>query len=337
MRPDYARITAGGVTWWTSDEFLPRIRQGPFADFERVRAGARLVKDLRSKRTLEFDDAATTWIIKVYKPGSVWRKLASIVRGTRARHELQACRAVLRLGIPTVPVAAAAQWKGGSAVVFEKLAGWTSVELELRAAPRRELLSRYGYFARRVHDAGILQDDFNPSNVLIKGGDLRLIDFERLRVLRSLSESRRLRLVAKLLRLKSVGRDGLDAFLDGYLRSGEDREKVLARIQAFGERQARIDRTRLARNCVRDNRNFGAFEAGDYLGFFRKAYEGRDGMTTEQAATLPARPEGLTLHPHDNALSAWKEANLLAQDGGPTPLAVLRERGGRRGFVAYRG
>ncbi len=332
----YERLVANGVRWWTSPRFRPLIADGPFRDFDRACAEATLVKDLRSKRTLEMRSGAVTWIIKLYKATSVWRRIAAAVGGSKARRELAACREVLKRGVPTVPVDAVAERSGGSAVVIEKLEGWTSVELALRGRLDDALIRRYGAFARRVHDAGILQDDFNPSNVLLNGNDMRLIDFERLAIRASVSETARLRLIAKLVRLPTIGRQGLGPFLDGYLRAGEDREATLARLLQCADRQADIDRTRLARNCLRENRNFGRFDQGRYEGWFRKAQNGRDGLTAGQASALADRPSDFRYEPHDDAFDAWRQANLGVLNGGAVPMAVLRERPGRRGFVAYR-
>ncbi|MBI2933660.1 MAG: hypothetical protein HYY16_18610 [Planctomycetes bacterium] len=325
-----------GVRWWTDAAFAERVRAGPFANLEQACARAVVVKDLRAKRTLEFRDGDVTWIIKIYKPGSTWRRLRTLLRGTRARHELRAGREAERRGVPVVPVTAAAEWPGGSAVIVRKLEGWTSLELTLRTRSDAALLARYGAFARRVHDAGVLQDDFNPSNVLIRGDQLRLIDFERLSLRRRLTEAQRLRLVAKLVRLRTVGRAGLEPFLAGYLRPDESRDAVLARILSFARRQARRDRARLAKNCVRENRNFGRIETKRHVGFFRKAHAEQEGLTAAQAEALLTAPDGVRLEHHPDAPKEWLEANLRTIEGGAPPLAVWHERGRRDGVIAYR-
>jgi tRNA A-37 threonylcarbamoyl transferase component Bud32 len=325
---EYERLTAGGVRWWATPRFAPLVRSGEFADFPSLCARARVLKDLRMKRTLEVGG----WIIRIHKPGSVWKRLSTVVRGSRARRELERSRAVVAAGVPTVPVEAAAEWKGGSACVFEKLDGWTSLELVLRNGRDDAMLRRYGAFARRAHDAGVLQDDFNPSNVLVKGDEMRIIDFERLEVRPSLSEAQRLRLVAKLLRLATVGRAGIEAYLDGYVKAGESRDAVRDRVLALAERQSRIDRERLAKNCLKENRNFGRVERTHY----RKGYEGRDGVSAFEACALAGRPAGYSYRDAEDAVRAWQEANVASADGGPVPLAVVVAGRGKRGFLVFR-
>jgi hypothetical protein len=93
------------------------------------------------------------------------------------------------------------------------------------AAERREWLTGFGELQRRLHDAGVDQDDTSPNNFLLELGEsgLRwtLIDFERCRVGRPLGWPRRWRLLAKLARHElGVSRSERLRFLSAYLEAG---------------------------------------------------------------------------------------------------------------------
>lgn len=334
----YVSLARNGVRWRASADFVPRIESGPFADLQAALASGSPIKDLRHKRTVEVRESGRAWLVKIYKRGSVWRRMAAALGGTRAEHELEQSDKILGLGLPAVPVAAIAEWEDGSAVVCERLEGWISLEEELRRRPDPELLRRYGLFARRLQDAGVDQEDFNPSNILIRGDEMRLIDFERLRVGTPLGRRRRLFLLGKFVRLDTIGRKGLDPFLEGYLRPGEDHEAFLGGILRCAGRQDEIDRERLRRNCTRENRNFGRLETPLHEIWFRRPNPavGRVGLTADQARALEDHPEGFVLRAQTDALREWRDSNVRAKDGAPIPMAVLVEKGSRRGFIAYR-
>jgi len=308
------QLTSNGVRWRCVKSFVPRIR-GTFADLEAALSRATPLREHRVKRKYEVVDGDATWFIKLYPKQGGLARLKSLVQGTRARHEYEAAGEVARRGVPCVPIDAVAEWKAGGAVFIRKLEGWRTVN---EALPDDRLLVHYGEFCRAVHDANVWQDDFNPTNVLLSPtGEMRLIDYERLDPRRAIPERERLRLLAKLVRMPTVGRAGLDRVLEGYMRTGED---LRDRILALAERQARIDRAKLAKNCLLENRTFAKIETPDHVGFCR-----RGAWPLEEARRKPV----------DDAYAAWREANLQALDGAPRPVAVLRERKGKRGWVAF--
>lgn len=331
---DYVRFTSGGVRWRVAPGFLPSIREGPFSDLDALVAASTVIKDHSAKKLLEYSDGRRSYRIKIYKSRSFWRRLGRLGRAGPARYELELCRTVIRLGISTVPFSGIAEWKGNGAVVCPKLEGAESLESRLSARRDPDLLRRYGSFARKIHDAGLDQDDFNPSNILIRGDELFLIDFERLKAVPRLATARRCRVLAKLIRLRSVGREGLDDFLSGYLKTGESIPDFRRRILDGADRQREIDRRRIRRNCVREGRNFGRSAAG----FYRKRGSGlgRIGLLAEEAAVLNPRVRGLRFEPCTSAIEEWKRANERSLDGSEPPLAVLRTGPGAHGFVVYR-
>lgn len=298
---------------------------------QRAMESARVVKDYRLKKTVEIDAAGRTWLVKIYKAVGAFRTIKARVLGSKAKHELRMYDGVVARGIPTVPLAAAGERGAEGYVVIEKLAGWRSLEEMLLdpatpGATRRRLLDGYGRFARRLHDAGIWQQDFNASNILLdpaRPDDLRVIDFERMKLLRAVSESSRLRTLAKMNRIPRLSRAERMRFLRAY--GCPDRAR---RILELGERQRERDVARFARHCVRENRNFGAFEGGWYR---KRRPDAPDvGVTLDEARAF-ARGEwgGRRVEEHERALDAWKRANADARAGGAVPVAVVIGRGGR--------
>jgi hypothetical protein len=72
------------------------------------------------------------------------------------------------------------------------------------------VIRAFGRFARRVYDAGIDQDDFNPTNVFLRdsgGGapEFLLVDFERVTLRPSVPTARRLWTIAKMGRVGAWG------------------------------------------------------------------------------------------------------------------------------------
>jgi tRNA A-37 threonylcarbamoyl transferase component Bud32 len=273
--------------------------------------------------------------------------------GARAIHELKMCVGLLRRGVPTVPLAAAGQRGAESYVVCEKLEGWSQLEEMLLsestpARLRRTLLFEYGKFARELHDAGVWQYDFNPSNVLVKewgaAVEFKVIDFEKMRLHGRLSESVRLRSIAKINRLPRLTRVDRVRFLEGYLHKYPDEQRrikeIVSSIGRYIGAQSERDSVRLARSCVSENRNFSPFEIGSQCGYYRKRRPEMPeiGLTFEELRRLaePGEANGsFVLLPAEHAIYEWKAANQRARAGGELPLAVIIRRGEEKGTMVY--
>lgn len=330
------KFIAAGVRWW-----VPGSRPDLLRDFPAHLSSGRIVKDYRHKRTVECDSRGV-WIVKIYKPGGAFRRLKAKLLGSRARHELRMYLGVVKRGLPTVPVAAVGERGAESYVVCAKLEGWRSLEqvlLDPATAPslRRKLLELYGRFARRLHDEGVWQYDFNASNILVDPGrpeDLRVIDFEKMKLGR-VGEASRIRTLAKMNRIPRLTRADRLRFFRAYYSDREDVRGLVARTAAQIERQRKRDDARMARLCTRPSRNFAPLPAG--AGWYRRRrpdLPGR-GLSPEEAAAIAAGDRrGFRAEESGDALAAWREANVRARSGGPVPLAVVVERRGR-GVVVF--
>lgn len=346
--------------WGLSGEAEPRyatLRDGTrvaeehleaFHDFERKAAGARVVKDLSRKRTVEYAWGGRTYLVKYYKVGSGLRRLKAALLGSKASRELARSCELVRRGIPCVPVAAARDRGAEPWVAFEKLEGWTQLQETLLSeatlpAERRRLCRAYGRFARRLHDAGITQYDFNPTNVLVRDGRFRLIDFEHLKAWGGrVPERVRWKALAKMNRIPRLSRTDRLRFLRGYLDAeapdrARRREVVRAILRRAG-RQAERDRARAERRCVRENRDFGAFRLGPVRGYYRKRRGAGPGLGPEELRALAEGTAGGAYRFEETAdpLGEWRRANRRAREGdGPVPAAVLVRDGESRGTLVF--
>lgn len=325
-----------------------RAREEHSAAFADEAGSAVVIKDLRHKKTVEERRGGGAFLIRTYKP-SLLRGLKERVLGSKPARELKMSQEVERRGIPCAPVAAISR----DSVAVLKLTGWVQLQEVLLSdstpgVRRRLLCFEYGRFARFLHDRGIWQYDFNPSNILVEEGSsrFRVIDFEKMKVYGRLEEESRLRSIAKISRIPKLNRGDRLRFLKGYLHpwpSEGKRWKEIARLLlAFARKQAAHDAARAGRRCVEENRDFGKFEHTHSSGFYLKRRPERPlvGMTPEEVAILAnlgALNGKYRIERAPHALAAWSEANEQARRGGPVPIAVVIGRGGSEGTILYPG
>jgi GT2 family glycosyltransferase/tRNA A-37 threonylcarbamoyl transferase component Bud32 len=312
-----------------------------FNDFDGKRRSAKTVKDFRLKRTLLYAAGGRSYFIKVYKVPDWTTRLKNLLFGSRANRELNMSRRVSGLGIPQAAVVAKRESGDETWVAIEKLEDWSQLQETLLAlADRRRLSFAYGRFARRLHDAGIWQYDFNPTNVLVKSGEFKLIDFERMKVYPAAVPRRaRLKSLAKMNRVPSISRTDRLRFLKGYLGSVRDEAtawKAIAKeILRLFAAQIDHDVDRSERRCLDENRDFGAFDLGEWRGYYRKKRDG-PGLTLDQVRTLAeGSPETYRFEPAADAIAEWQKANRRAKEGGPTPVAVIVKRASSEGRIAF--
>jgi len=314
-----------------------------FNDFDSKRRTAKTIKDLTWKRTQLYTAGGRTYYIKIYKVPTWGKRVKNALAGSKAAHEWAMSEEVHRLGIPQAPTVAIRETGDETWVAVEKLEGWSQLqETILAAADRRRLCVEYGRFARRLHEAGIWQYDFNPTNVLTKDGEFRVIDFERMKIYpRAVPEAERLRSLAKMNRIESVSKGDRLRFLRGYLDSvAEERRgwKETAReILRLFRLQKDHDLERVERRCLDENRDFGAFEVGEWRGHYLKKRDDRPGgLTIEEARSLAGEEEGpYRMESSADAIGEWQKAHQRAKESGPAPVAVLVRGSSREGKIAF--
>jgi GT2 family glycosyltransferase/tRNA A-37 threonylcarbamoyl transferase component Bud32 len=314
-----------------------------FNDFDGKRRTAKTIKDLTWKRTQLYTAGGRTYYIKIYKVPTWGKRLKNLLAGSRAAHEWAMSQEVHLLGIPQAPVVAVRESGNETWIAVEKLDDWAQLqETILAAADRRRLCLEYGRFARRLHDVGIWQYDFNPTNILTRNGEFRLIDFERMKIHPCpVPEAERLQSLAKMNRIESVSRTDRLRFLKGYLDSVVAERKnwkatakeILRRYEA----QKDHDLDRVERRCLDENRDFGAFEAGEWQGHYLKKQDYRPtGLTLDEAKALATTAvASYRVESAADALSEWQKANRKAKEGGTAPLAVLFRKSSREGKIVF--
>ncbi len=266
--PGYVRTREpDGDTWMPADKALatrgtPLYRLRTFLDTD----ASRRVKEGRTKIhyrvTLAEEGRHREWIVKVYKPGGMADRMKAACRGTRAMRELTRMVTAARRGVPVPLPTLVSEWKDGrSALTFEPLDGWGLLDVWLRSADgppafgrvRHETMRRLGLFARQVYDAGVDQDDFNPTNLFVRfepgtGVRFLLVDFERVRIVPSVSLARRLRTLAKMGRVRAwASRADRVRFLRAMLPARTTRDALRSFLRDLGMEWARVqerDRSR---------------------------------------------------------------------------------------------
>jgi hypothetical protein len=171
---------------------------------------------------------------------------------------------------------------------------------------RRALLERFARFARKLHDAGVDQDDFSPNNFLVRAdGSFVLIDFERARVRRGPLGARAFTQLAKLHRRDfGVSRSDRLRFLRAYLgstgRAGrEERRAAWQKIWPEFRRIRRRDARRAAASAFDEGRNLA-----------------REGESLVVRARAGAKSLRLELSREDARL-CWLRAHQLERLGLP--------------------
>jgi hypothetical protein len=243
-------------------------------------------------------------------------------------------------GIPQAPVVAMRDKWDETWVAIEKLGDWAQLQSTLIASPDRRLCTIYGRFARRLHDAGIAQYDFNPTNILVRGRELMLIDFELMKLHeREVPRAERMKSIGKMNRVPSISRTNRLRFLLGYLDADAVERKnwkaAARELLAIHAEKVDHDLDRAERRCLDENRDYGAFEAGDWRGHYVKKRDDRTwGLTLDEAKAL-ALSEAYRFEAAADAIAAWQQANRKAKEGGPAPVAVLVKRSSADGKIAF--
>ena len=187
---------------------LARARRGSRA---ALAAGAPDRKGSRRKESflLALEGAAPDYLLKVnhYESLAPWRRL----RRSKARAELARATMLAARGIPTpIPIAAGELRRAGLLVCCYGLVRWMPDATDLLrvwteardgAASRRAWTRELGVLVRRMHEAGVHQEDLAPNNFLWRPAQeprLLAIDFERTRVGRRVPARERVFALAKL-------------------------------------------------------------------------------------------------------------------------------------------
>ncbi len=294
------------IRWWVEANPTPQLAAltadpdsvlgGP-GSFAREQAGR--------KRFYRLPGAggAPGIFVKVFTLAPGFDRLRYLLRPSKARREAQIARDVVARGFEAaVPLAVGEERRFGLLVrSFSVIQELPAPDLrrvlrdaDLGFADRRAMLRRFGAFSRRLHDAGIDQDDYSTNNFLVlPSGDFVLIDFERCSVGNRPLGERGITLLAKLARREpSLSRSDHLRFLHAYL-GPVDRAEIREVCTQIREQFLKI-RRRDARRAAQ-----AAFKAGRHL-----SHEGEVWTVRERADAKTLRLE----LPRERAREAWTRA-----------------------------
>ncbi len=183
----------------------------------------------------------------------------------RARHEYRILEHLRAAGIPAPRPVAWGVADGRSFVATEEIPGTRvlrdAVERPIAPAERRSLLAALGRFVRRVHDAGVRDDDFHLGNILFTGPPsepvLHLIDVHRAELDDDLSASERARGLGFLLHSLHTFFGPADQvrFLEAYHGGRVPKARLLDVREEFEAARERYARSRSGR-CLSTGSGF---------------------------------------------------------------------------------
>jgi len=269
-------------------------------DFENLAhsEGVQLLKDSKIKTLalarLDPTDGSREFLIKYYKCAGIATTLSYIFRRSKAEKELFLSRKFSTMGIPTIlPIATGVNIKfrilSGNLVISEKMKNAVDLEKfftegENISTPslRKKIIEEYGKLARRIHDSGIVQSDFDPNNILIERFDdenfrLYLIDYERVKHFRRISHGKRAWSLAKMNRFsKSATVVERMRFLKAYVGDrplqGFDFRAFAREILAAGQKVMKRDIRRAAKNSLKRSSKIGRLSHRGTPCYYRKSY-----------------------------------------------------------------
>jgi len=238
-------------------------------------------------------------LIKIYFYPGLWQRVKYVFRESKASKEKILSGLAGEKGIPTiVPLKIKDIRKRGfpnkSIVLVEYLPDCANLEELLLKKPvadrllRRKIIKEYGKLARRIHDQGILQEDFDPNNILCqqKPGDsfqLYLIDFEKTRIVKELTSVQRVHSLAKLNRMgQKLGQTDQMRFLTAYLgpqAARQERRQWARRIKQEEKLVFLKDQRRARRKCTTKSKKIGLIKYDEYQGYFRKRHHSQNYYT----------------------------------------------------------
>ncbi len=317
----------------------------PMEELELQFDSGRVMKDRPKKRLLEVDAGGKTYLAKVYREDGAFRTLSA---EAKADHEFSMSQKLVSEGIPSVPLIARGSRSEEAILLMEKMEGWTDLQrilLDPERPPQeiREWISRYGRFARRLHDAGIWQHDFNPTNILAsidpKEPELKLIDFERMSWSRSLSAGDRNRSLAKMNRIPRLSQTDRMRFLRAYM-VGQEKffRKTVRKIVSLYQKKVSEDAKKVSRLCTREGRRFGVCytETGKIL--FRKGDRSStpEGLSEDHVMELSQQGwHGYERQPEPDALRAWKEIHREWKGRRSLPVAAEIDAATGEGWLIF--
>jgi tRNA A-37 threonylcarbamoyl transferase component Bud32 len=279
-----------GASWWLRSGHDPsRAAEIIEAAWKLHHAGAKTVKQTRQKSIYLLDlanESRPTHVLKAFRYTD-WTRFSRRLRGSKAYRELRISEELLRRGVRTPDVVAAGEFYRGPGLeecwllsAFVEGAQDLAQLPELGSAqPARELARSLGSFCRDLYEAGLLQGDLAPNNILRDPqGQLWITDFERARLRRHVDDRARWQELARFERYLARSRVTDRAhFLQAFSR-GEflEARRHWAGISREIRRMARRDAAHALRVSNRDGRRYRGLAFGDWQGHVARGFHAAD-------------------------------------------------------------
>ena len=352
-----ATFEAAGIRWWLDPETDPvEARRAIEAALRALALGAANQKHGRRKQLYRLDlgEGLGEFLLKrnrYDREVGVLRRL----RGAKSRRELTIASELRRRGIDTpVPFAA-----GESRASCRLLSCYLLVPVRPGAVDLEQLWSRtegsshdraarligLGRLVRRLHDAGLRQDDLAPNNFLLEVGGSPTplpIDFERARMRWRIGVRARSRMLAQLDgRLAGASATDRMRLLLAYAEA--DRRlarRWWSRLVKASAAQAAREHARMRRNAGVEGRRVKRVEWGSWVGWAKRGapeLERAEGDSCGPEAGVIPDTLGLIVEADGPlwrcsscgseraAQRLWATAELLFTRGlGPRPVAIVR-------------
>ncbi len=264
------------VRWWIEGSTTPGLDAliaDPDAVLRRASSVAREQAGRKRLYRVGLGHEEPDLFVKVFTLPGTLARLRYLLRPSKARREAVIARGVAERGFQVAaPIATGEQRTIGVLVrSFSVVRARPARDLEtilaepgLATQTRRALLDAFARFSRKLHDAGIDQDDTSPNNFLVTDeAGFVLIDFERCALRDGPLGERRWTLLAKLHRKElGVSRSERLRFLRRYLGPDTGRverrdswthiEQEFTRIRRRDARRAASAAFKVGRHIQRD-------------------------------------------------------------------------------------
>jgi tRNA A-37 threonylcarbamoyl transferase component Bud32 len=283
--PEWHWAQTGDVGWWVRADWQRGLLGPDGLRLDEWRRQGRLavVKKGPHRVVYRVDLPEGTVYVKHFLVPSFRAKLRQWFRRGKGRNEGKRTRLLDSIGVPTInPIALGEQRKRKflfenylvtpavpdavplDEFVTRKLADWP---VERRARVRRNLSEALGILTARLHDAGVVHQDFHPGNLLVRIGDddrpvFTMIDLDALRIARRLgwdAAEQNLALLNHYFWLRS-DRTDRSRFLRSYLRARRsdppDRKAFARGIELATRSWAEKLWRRWGKRCLRTNKYF---------------------------------------------------------------------------------
>jgi hypothetical protein len=298
VSPQFLNLSRDGIKWKVEKgkEYLLLNN----LDFKNLSKDPRcqILKESKIKSLvsvhLDKKNPSSTFFIKVYKCHNLLNKIKYLFRQSKGYRELKIANQIYQREISTIiPLAVGKKrklgWLDKSYVIMEKKENSLNLENYLLKGNygenfrlKRKIIQEYGKLARKIHDRGILQDDFDPNNILLQWKrdhhefQLFLIDFERIRILRKLLRRQKIWSLSKLNRIEGkISRTDRLRFVLAYLGEDTTRDKYKVLLWDLEREWKKVllwDSRRVARSCVSPGSKIGKLDFKGFRGFYRKKW-----------------------------------------------------------------